>query len=189
MPWPIQLDPQHGGHAFFDALRRSENCSTFTRGEYMSKKIWNCRSSNLGILKLSVLINQKIFKTVYQNFLKTVYQIFLKPKSIFVKQCWRMSSTCIALSIWRRLSCVCGQKPKMPKDFSSYFPHLFGPKLSITSINFWNCLWVLKLSVLKRTGKGLFIHPWAVLGCTWLDLAVLGCTWLNLAVPGCTWLY
>ena len=55
---------------------------------------------------------------------------------------------------------MCGLKPKMPKDFSSYFPHLFGPKLSITSINFWNCLWVLKLSVLKRTGKRLFIHPW-----------------------------
>ena len=41
------------------------------RGEDMSKKIWNCLSSNLGILKLSVLINQKIFKTVYRNFLKT----------------------------------------------------------------------------------------------------------------------
>ena len=48
--------------------------SVHIRGEYMSKKIWNCLYSNLGFPKLSVLINQKIFKTVYQNFLKTVYQ-------------------------------------------------------------------------------------------------------------------
>ena len=57
------------------------------RGEYMSKKIWNRLSSNLGILKLSVLINQEILKTVNQNFLKTVYQNFQKHKSTFLKQC------------------------------------------------------------------------------------------------------
>ena len=65
---------------FFDILFLlgdfSENFSPCLRGEYMSKKIWNCLPSNLGILKLSVLINQKIFKTVYLNFLKTVYQSF-----------------------------------------------------------------------------------------------------------------
>ena len=48
----------------------------FGKGEYMAKKIWNCLSSNLGILKLSVLMNQKIFKTVYRNFLKTVFSKF-----------------------------------------------------------------------------------------------------------------
>ena len=54
----------------------------FSRGEYMSKKkIWNCLSLNLGILKLSVLINQNIFKTVYQN--------FQKHNSISLKQCRR----------------------------------------------------------------------------------------------------
>ena len=31
---------------------------------------------------------------------------------------------------------------KMQKGFNTYFLHLFGPKLSITSKNFWNCLWV-----------------------------------------------
>ena len=34
--------------------------------EYI-EPIWNCLSSNLGILKLSVLINKKIFKPVYRN--------------------------------------------------------------------------------------------------------------------------
>ena len=60
------------------------------------------------------------------NFLKTVYQNFQKYKSIFFKQCRRISSTCIVLSILRRLRCVCGLKPIMPKDFSPYLPHLFG---------------------------------------------------------------
>ena len=105
----------------------------FSRGKYMSEKIWNCLSSNLGILKLSVLINQNIFKTVYQN--------FQKHKSISFKQCWRISSTRIALSLSRRLRCVCRLKLKMPKDFSPYFPHLFGPKLPITRQK------ILKLSI------------------------------------------
>ena len=30
----------------------------------------------------------------------------------------------------------------MQKGFNTYFLHLFGPKLSITSKNFWNCLQV-----------------------------------------------
>ena len=58
--------------------------------------------------------------------------------------------------------------PNMRKDLNTHFPHLFGPKLSTASKNFWKCLWsrwvlklsmwVLKLSVLKRTNTRLFIH-------------------------------
>ena len=51
---------------------------------------------------------------------------------------------------------------KNDRTSAHIFPHLFGPKLSITSKNFGNCLqsiWVLKLSVLKRTDKRIFIHP------------------------------
>ena len=50
---------------------------------------------------------------------------------------------------------------KNDRTSAHIFPHLFGFKLSITSKKFWNCLWsiwVLKLCVLKRTGKRLFAY-------------------------------
>ena len=42
----------------------------------MSKKSETVYPEIWDILKLSGLINQKIFETVYQNFLITVHQIF-----------------------------------------------------------------------------------------------------------------
>ena len=109
----------------------------------MSKKIRNCLTWNLGYSAIVCPDQPENLQTVYGNFLKTVYQIFKpyqKHKSTFFKQCWRISSTRIALSIKRRLRSVHRLKPKMLTDFSTYFLHLFGPKLSIANKNFWNCL-------------------------------------------------
>ena len=46
----------------------SDHCTVPHRGEYMSKKSETVYPEIRDILKLSGLINQKIFKTVYGNF-------------------------------------------------------------------------------------------------------------------------
>ena len=78
-----------------------------------------------GILKLSVLVNKKIFKTVYWNI-----------KSRFFGQCWGISSTLKNCLFYISFDLKCRRAP------THIFSHLFGPKLSITSKNFWNCLQV-----------------------------------------------
>ena len=49
-------------------LGASHQPSAKSRGEYMSKKSETVYPEIWGILKLSGLINQKIFETVYRNF-------------------------------------------------------------------------------------------------------------------------
>ena len=44
-----------------------------SKGEYMSKKSETVYPGIWGILKLSVLVNQKVFKTVYQNIKSTFF--------------------------------------------------------------------------------------------------------------------
>ena len=83
---------------------------------------WSTRKSSKLSIKIFLKLSIKISRNISQYFSSNV---------------GRISSNHIALSIQR---CVCGLKPKMPKDFSPYFPHLFDPKLSITSKNFWYCL-------------------------------------------------
>ena len=105
------------------------NGCIFSRGKYMSEKIWNCLSSNLGILKLSVLINQKIFKLSIKIFLK-----------LSIKCSNRIRNINQHFSSNNEEYCQLALRSKYKVDFSTYFPLLFGPKLSTTSENFWNCL-------------------------------------------------
>ena len=91
----------------------------------MSEKSETVYPGIRGILKLSVLVNQKIFKTVYWNI-----------KSRFFGQCWGISSTLKNCLFYISFDLKCRRAP------THIFSHLFGPKLSITSKNFWNCLQV-----------------------------------------------
>ena len=95
------------------------------RGEYMSKKIWNCLPWNSGY-----------FETVCPGQPENLQNCLSKHKvNIFramLKNIINSKKLPVLYFLWS----------KMQKDFNTYFLHLFGPKLSITSINFWNCLWV-----------------------------------------------
>ena len=107
----------------------------------MSKKIWNCLPLNRGILKLSVLINQKIFKLSIKIFLKLSIKCSNRIRNINQHFSSNNEEKLLVLYfLW----------PNMRKVPSTYFPHLFGPKLSTTSkisetvyslYGFWNCLW------------------------------------------------
>ena len=91
----------------------------------MSKQIWNCQPWNSGY-----------FETVCPGQPENLQNCLSKHKvNIF-----RAMSTNIINS--KKLPVLYFLWSKMQKGFNTYFLHLFGPKLSITSKNFWNCLWV-----------------------------------------------
>ena len=95
------------------------------RGEYMSKKNWNCLPWNSGY-----------FETVCPGQPENLQNCLSKHKvNIFramLKNIINSKKLPVLYFLWS----------KMQKGFNTYFLHLFGPKLSITSKNFWNCLWV-----------------------------------------------
>ena len=124
----------------------------------MSKKIWNCLPLNLGILKLSVLINQKIFKTVYRIFLKTVLighdghsqQMWASPvnpsstiKETIVldgKYIFSLSKNCLFYIFFDR---ICGRTSAHIFRICSVQNCLPQVKISETVYSlcgFWNCL-------------------------------------------------
>ena len=70
--------------------------------------------------------------------------------------------------------------PKMRKDFSTYFLHLFGPKLSIKSKNFWNCLWVCLGSETvcpEKDRQMAFYSPLSLYICRYIDISYTMFSW------------
>ena len=119
-----------------------KNAGSRSRGEYMSQKIWNCLTWKSGYFE-TVCPGQPenlqncLSKHKSQHFLGNVEE-YHQPNCLFY--------------IFFDLKC---------RRASTYiFFHLFGPKLSITSKNFWNCLQVCLGSETVCPEKDrLFIHP------------------------------
>ena len=94
-------------------------------------------------------------------FFKTVQNV-QKHNSIFSSNVEEYHQLTLLFQ-YKRDSGVCaGWFIKMRKDFSTYFPHLFGPKLSITSQNFWNCLLGFETVCPEKDKQTAFYSPLSV---------------------------
>ena len=125
----------------------------------MSKKAETVHPEIWGILKLRGLINQKILKTVYRNFLKTVHQIFKQyqthksKKFVLDREYIFLSKNCLFYIFF---DLKCGRTSAHIFCICLVQNCLSQVKISETV---YKSVWVLKLSVLKRTDIVLFIHP------------------------------
>ena len=91
-------------------------------------------------------------------FFKTVQNV-QKHNSIFSSNVEEYHQLALLFQ-YKRDSGVCaGWFIKMRKAFSTYFPHLFGPKLSITSQHFWNCLLGFETVCPEKDKQTAFYSP------------------------------
>ena len=111
-----------------ELLQLNNALNVHNRGEYMSKKISNCLPWNLEYLETVCPGQPKNLQNCLSKHEVNIFQAMVK--NIIDSHC--------ALHI--KETEVCVWVDLLPRRHN--FLHLFGPKLSITSKNFWNCPWV-----------------------------------------------
>ena len=75
MPWPIQLDPQHGGHAFIIALWRSVQSYLFSHFYSYSEKVavWSWYETKAQVIKIQLLHLRCFCRYFYH--LQIIYEV------------------------------------------------------------------------------------------------------------------